>query len=93
MKKSTFIAALFFTSLFAGTRVNAQIGTITTFAPITACNIAVDHVGKVYTASGAHVYRVDSGGAETSVVGGGTVYGGRRPCNRSYANQCIQPRV
>ena len=53
----------------------AQLGTISTYATVSACNIAVDNAGKVYTASGNYVYRIDSGGAETIVAGGGSTYG------------------
>ncbi len=54
---------------------SAQIGTISTFAPLTACNITVDNNGNVYHGSGSSVYRVDSGGNQTLVAGGGLTYG------------------
>jgi type IX secretion system substrate protein/NHL repeat-containing protein len=79
MKKIATATILFLISLFTVNFTYAQIGKIVTWATVSACNIALDPAGKVYTASGSVVYKVDSGGLETVVAGGGSGYGDGGP--------------
>ena len=54
-----------------------QPGTIVTYTIGSYCNIAVDGTGRLYSANGTRVYRIDSGGATTTVAGtGSTGYSG-----------------
>lgn len=66
---------MFVAAVFSSAIANAQVGYISTYAEVSACNIALDNYGNLYTASGGHIYKIDSGGTETSVAGGGTSYG------------------
>lgn len=72
------VFSLILTILFAGD-ISAQTGIIYTFAPYSACNIAIDNTGKLYSAQGTTVVRIDSGGSTTVTCGGGLSYGDGGP--------------
>lgn len=75
MKKTLHRLLLLLVCFLSAHTIFAQTGTIVTYSTISACNIAVDRHGYLYTANGSHIYKIDSGSTETSVVGGGSSYG------------------
>lgn len=85
MRKIQLMLALV-TMLLCTFFAKAQLGTISTFSTVGACNIALDRAGKLYTGNTDHVYRIDSGSSETSVVGGGTSYGDGGPATAALLN-------
>ena len=99
MRKIQLILTLV-TMLLCTFLAKAQVGTISTFYTFSTSwgfnNISLDNAGKVYTAYGSYIYRINADSTQTIVGGGGTSYGEGGPATSariSSANNVVFDNV